>query len=286
VTDANPVPVRRGTAGRAGLVETSAQLRELMTSDPSDNVRDEAAEAYGRVAAPGALLGLVDELAAGEPADERLSALASALAHRSREVIDGLVARIDEAGGHTIVTERATVVKYAIYTRTLLSSGDPRDVATLLDALSSLDAGDRWNALDELADRWHEPGVLGRIAVAMLDPDVCVADRAAAIIQDLADTYEPAVMDDESRALLGRPDNLTGLIGLLAPSSTLHVHWLLTHVEFMPALLRAEVSGAHAARPVLWDLADHHGVRLFADGTAVLATGREVRWDDLSGALR
>ena len=273
-------------AGRAGLVETGAQLRELMTSDPSDDVRDEAAESYGRVATPDALLGLVDELAAGEPAEERLSAIASALAHRSRDVVDALVARIDEAGGHTIVTERATVVKYAIYTHTLMSSGDPHDVATLLDALSSLDAGDRWNALDELADRWHEPGVLGRIAVAMLDPDVCVADRAAEIIKNLADTYKPAAMDDESRALLGHPDNLTGLIGLLDSSSSLQVCWLLTHVEFMPTLLRAEVSGAHAIRPVLWELADHHGVRLFADGTAVLATGREVSWDDLSGALR
>ena len=58
------------------------------------------------------------------------------------------------------------------------------------------------------------------------------------------------------------------------------------HVEFMPALLRAEASGAHAVRPVLWNLADHHGVRLFPDGTAVLATGRELRWDDLPGALR
>jgi hypothetical protein len=176
--------------------------------------------------------------------------------------------------------------KYRSHTHNLISSGDPRDVDTLLDALSSPDAGDRWNGLDELADQWHEPGVLGRIAVAMLDPDICVSDRAASIIQDLASRYEPAAMDDESRALLGQPGHLAGLIGLLKPSSTLHVQWLLTHVEFMPTLLRAEVSGAHAARPVLWDLADHHGVRLFADGTAVLATGREVRWDDLSGALR
>jgi hypothetical protein len=49
--------------------------------------------------------------------------------------------------------------------------------------------------------------------------------------------------------------------------------------------LRAAVGGRHAVRPVLWNLADRHGMRLFPDGTAVLATGREVRWDDLSGAL-
>jgi hypothetical protein len=214
-----------------------------------------------------------------------MSALASALMYRSRDVVDGLVARIAEAGGHTVVTERAAVVKYRIHTHTLIFSSDPRDVATLLDALSSLDAGDRWNAVDELEDRWHEPGVLGRIAVAMLDPDICVADRAAGIIDDLADTYEPAAMDEESRVLLGHPDNLTSLIELLEPDSE-QVYWLLSHVEFMPALLRAEVSGAHAVRPVLWNLADHHGVRLFPDGTAVLATGQEVRWDDLPGALR
>jgi HEAT repeat protein len=272
-------------AGRAGLVETSAQLRELMRSDPDDAVRGEAARSYGRVAAPDALLRLVDELTAGEPPRERLSALADALSYRSRDVVDGLVARIAEAGGHTIVTERATVVKYRIHTHTLMSSSDPRGVATLLEALSSPDAGDRWNAVDELEDRWHEPGVLGRIAVAMLDPDICVADRAAGIIDDLADTYEPAAMDEESRALLGHPDTLTSLIELLEPDSE-PVYWLLMHVEFMPALLRAEVGGAHAVRPLLWYLADHHGVRLFPDGTAVLATGREVRWDDLPGALR
>ena len=85
-------------AGRAGLTETSAQLRELMRSDRSDDVRDEAAEAYGRVAPPDALLRLVEELAAGEPPGEHLTALGYALRHRSRDVVDGLVARISGAG--------------------------------------------------------------------------------------------------------------------------------------------------------------------------------------------
>jgi HEAT repeat protein len=274
-------------AGRAELVETGAQLRELMESDPSEEVRDEAAEAYGRVGALDALLGLVDELTASEPTSERMSAIACALRHRSRDVIDELVRHIAETGGRTIVTERAVIVWYPTYTYNLIFSAEPRDVATLLDVLTSLDAGDRWNAVNELADRWREPGVLGRIAVAVLDPHICVAERAAGIIRKLADTYEPDAMDDESRALLGHPDHLAGLIELLESSdSPSHLRWLLTHVEFMPTLLRAAVDGRHTVRPMLWDLADRHGMRLFPDGTAVLATGREVRWDDLSGAPR
>lgn len=101
-----------------------------------------------------------------------MSAIACALRHRSRDVIDELVLHIAETGGRTIVTERAVIVWYPTYTHTLIFSAEPRDVATLLDALTSLDAGDRWNAVNELADWWREPGVLGRIAVAVLDPHV------------------------------------------------------------------------------------------------------------------
>jgi len=94
------------------------------------------------------------------------------------------------------------------------------DVATMLDALSSPEAGDRWNAVDELADWWQEPGVLGRIAVAMLDPDSCVSGRAVAEIRRLADAYEPSAMDQDSVALLGHPGHLARLIELLGDPAT------------------------------------------------------------------
>jgi hypothetical protein len=273
-------------AGRAGLTETSARLLELMLSDPDEDVRNSAAESYGRVAEPDALLGLITELAASEPTSEQMSTLASALSCRLRAVVDQLVERITETGGHTIVTDRAVVVKYPAFTHNLLLSSEPRDMAALLEGLSSSDAGERWNALDALADWWREPGVLGRIAVAGLDPNACVAGRSAEILRDLASTYEPDAMDAESRAVLARPGNFASLIDLLeSPDSPHHVRWLLTHVEFIPQLLHAAVSGRDAVRPVLWNLADRHGLRLFADGSAVLSTGRLVRWEDLPGAL-
>jgi HEAT repeat protein len=285
--DADAREFGANAAGEGGLTAADVRLRELMYSDPSESVRSAAAQAYGHVATPEALLGLVDELAAGEPTDEQLAALATALAHPARDAVDRLVGRIAEIGGRTIVTDRAVVVSYSTHTYIIVSGGEPREVATLVEALSRPDPGERWNAVDELAGQWTESGVLGRIALAMLDPNECVADRAAAVVGDISSDFAPEVLDAESRELLGRPGNLDGLLELLeTPGAAVRVGWLLGHVEFLPDLLRAAVSGRSAVRQVLWDLGDRHGLRLLADGGAVLATGRQVRWEELPSVLR
>ena len=101
-----------------------------------------------------------------------------------------------------------------------------------------------------------------------------------AVITDTSGFGDPhGLCDDaESRALLGDPSILPRLV---QSPTDVPVRWLLTHAEFLPELLRAAAGGQDSVRPVLWHLADRYGVRLFADGTAVLATGVTVSWDDL-----
>ena len=273
-------------AGRAGLIETSTQLRELMTSDPDDVVRGAAAESYGRVAAPDALLGLVDELAAGEPTGERMSALASALMHRSRDVVDGLVARIAEVGGHTIVTEA----------RDRREVPDPHSHSHLLQRSprrghpARCAVQPRRGRSVERARRARGPVARARCARPDRRRDAGpghLRGRPGRRNHRRRRGHLRASRYGRGEPRIARPPRQPDQPDRVAGARLVeHVHWLLTHVEFMPTLLRAAVNGAHAIRPVLWDLADHHGVRLFPDGTAVLAAGREVRWDDLPGALR
>jgi hypothetical protein len=75
---------------------------------------------------------------------------------------------------------------------------------------------------------------------------------------------------------------------VLLESSSLQllVGWLIGQAELLPVLLRAAVGGRYATRQVLWNLAERHGLRLLADDRALLATGREVSWDELPDALR
>jgi hypothetical protein len=69
------------------------------------------------------------------------------------------------------------------------------------------------------------------------------------------------------------------------PDDGVGAAWLLTRPVFLPALLEALSAGHPGTRQVLWAIADRYGLRLFADGRALLATGREVSWDELPAAL-
>lgn len=284
--DARSRDFAAGMIGHAGITEAAARLHTLMTTDPDETVRSSAAESYGRVASLPMLLALAAACGQGAVPDPILGALSMALSSRPPEFAAQLVARIRETGGMALVTGRATIVRYATSTYITRTSTKPREVDALFVSLTDPDPAARWDAVDELADRWSAAeGVIGRLGVAMLDEDELVADLAKDRVDDIADWYRPDVVDPVSLRILAQPAVFAGLIDLLDSPSSAAPAWLLKHPEFLPMLLPVAVGGRAEVRQVLWDLADRYGLRLFPDGRALLADGRGVSWDELPGVM-
>lgn len=265
-------------AGQMRLSDAAPRLREWF-----DDARYPSAErAYGQVAPFSELAGLAADLSPGA-----CKALATAIQDRP-DVVDRLVALIRDAGGEVLIAEGAVVIGRPGYTYTSIRRRSPREPAELVEDVFAADPAVRWNAVNELTDRWSEAdGLLGCLGVAMLDENRLVAADAQSALEEVAESHTPDALDALSLARISDPAVRSRLIDLLDgdPDEGLGAAWLLTRPVFLPALLAALSAGHLGTRQVLWALADRYGLRLFADGRARLATGREVTWDELPAAL-
>jgi HEAT repeat protein len=276
--------------GDLRIAAAAPMLGRLMEYDPSADARDNHAATYGRVASVDALLSLADGLAAPGQHTESISAIASAIASRDAAVADALRSRVEAMGGVTLASSRAAIVRVGNHTSSFIAGdqGDPTDRASLLAAICSDDPAIRWDAVDELGEHWEEDGTLGQLALAMLDENVFVADRAAEIVSDLARDYQLNWLDEASDALVSSPENLSRLIDLLGDGGKRAdaARWLLALPEFVGPLIDAFANGEMAVRPPLWDLAERYELRLLSDRRAVLSSGEIVACDDLAAILR
>jgi hypothetical protein len=271
-------------AGQMRLTDTAPRLREWFDGGAGDNsARNSAVEdAYGQVAPFPELA----ELAA-HPSPEVCGVLAAAIQDRP-EVVDRLVAMIRDAGGDVLIAEGAVVIGIPGYTYTNIRRRSPREPAELVEDVFAANPAVRWNAVTELADRWTEAdGLLGCLGLAVLDENRLVAGHAQSALEDVAEHHTPDALDALSLERISDPMVRSRLIHLLDgdPDDGVGAAWLLTRPVFLPALLEALSAGHPGTRQVLWAIADRYGLRLFADGRALLATGREVSWDELPAAL-
>lgn len=287
----NPDPELRQIAveaiGRTGVRGMSTKLRAVMTSDPSEEVRSEAAEAFGRLAGPGDLVALLDEMLAAGPTSEPMVALTTALGFRDHGPLAPLHDRLRETGGRWLAAERGAVLRYPTYTFAKIERGDAPPLADVLAALAEDSPSRRWDALTDLTDHWAEAGVLGLVATSALDEDEFVRDRAAAVLADVVRKHPAARFDAASMALVAAPGTLAELLDLMA-EGTLNAGTLtplFARPEFLPALLKADADGNRAFRPILWEIAVRYELRLMSDGRVVLSSGEDVAWEDVPALL-
>jgi HEAT repeat protein len=266
--------------GEAGMTEYAPRLREMMSAD-SKREANNAAEAYAAVATGDDLIAIVDEMVATSFHGPLMLAVASALACRP-ELVDVLTGKIEETGGIALGTSRGATVRYPNNTYNVLLDDD-RDPAALLDAITDPDPGERWRAVRAMKPHLTVRGAIGAVGLALLDENECVAHAAESVLEDFQDNYTVTQLDDRSLELLSAPDTFARLADRLAQgdSAELVIASLLEQREFLPRLLQAYADGRPELRQVLWNLADRHQLRLFADGTALLPSGEMVSWAEL-----
>ncbi|MGK8503301.1 HEAT repeat domain-containing protein [Nocardia asiatica] len=269
--------------GAARITECAPRLRAMM-ADRSEGVADAAAKSFGLVATGEELVEIIDEMIVEDFPPVWMLAIASALIERP-ELGDLLLDRIEATGGTALIAGDSATVRYPANTYNLIGVDD-REPSALLEALADSDPRQRWLAVVASEPHLAFRGMLGAVGLAVLDQHPCVADRAVSVLGSFESNYAITQLDDLSLAVLGAPDAFARLADRLAAddSAARIVSWLLEQREFLPQLMRAYVDGRTELRRVLWYLSDRHGLRLFADGTALLPSGETVSWERFATA--
>ncbi|MDX8031428.1 HEAT repeat domain-containing protein [Lentzea sp. BCCO 10_0856] len=287
----SPEPELRASAirviGRAGLLGVTTRLRAMMNSDPSEDVRSDAAEAYGLLAEPEDLVALLDEMLAAGPTGKPMFTLTTALGFRDQGPLEPLYSRLRETGGRWLTGAHGAVLRYPSFTYSTIESGGSRSLSDVLEALAQDSPPGRWDAVIDLSDHWAEDGVLGLLASTLLDEDEFVCLRAGDVLSNVVRKHPTARFDAASMTRVTEPETLAGLVGLLGEGNpdTNQFSTLFARPEFLPALLRADANGNRAVRVILWDIAVRYELRLLSDGRVVLPSGDEVSWDDAPALL-
>lgn len=261
-----------------------ARLADVANADADQSVREDAAEAFGAIAPVDDVLDLIADYPSTDFDSRYSGAIASALSTRDSDTVRRLQAALTEAGGASIVADHAVAISFPGFAFRQTQPAPDRDTADLIDAYDHGDPNVRWEALEQLADRWYEPGVLGRFVTGLLDPHPCIVDRAEAVISAIQEDSRLTSLDDENERLV--TEHFSELCDRLeAADSTMQIAWLLALPRFLPLLLEAWRDGRSAVTCVLWDIAERHEIRLFADGRARLPWGEETTWEALPRVL-
>jgi HEAT repeat protein len=265
-------------------------LRTSLRSDVSEDVRDAAASAFGRLGAAKDVIELIDELEG--PRDFTLLAAVSnhLVSHPDEDAAEisarlaahdvELRARDDHTALILLTSMGDTKVRIGDPAENVPEGEDP--VQFYVGRLVADDPAIRWDAADALG-RLKAPAAIRPLVTCLLDPDPVVSHEAARSIQKMVDDqgiHDAAAMNlAAATAETRRAGTLGDLIHLLieerSDSVTEVMRGLLSVPEAMCELLADETNDDDIAA-ALWTIGERYNVRFMRDGTVITSNGERL----------
>jgi HEAT repeat protein len=290
-SDAEEIRVEACRAlGDLGSMSMAPKLKLVLAKDPSETVRDFAADAFGRLSRVSDIVKLIDDLK--DPDD--VTSLGAVTSHLSSHPDTDMAEISARLATHHIALlarpDRASMIIRTPHADTKWRNGTAEDhvpagddpVDFYVGQLAADDVPLRWDAADALG-RLRAVEAIPSLVGALLDADPIVAYEAARSIEQM--TRDEGLRDAAAMALAAAtthardagflPDLIHLLVEERADEVTSVTRDLLSVPEAMCELLAYE-SNDDDISAVLWTIAERYNLRFMPDGVVIMPNGERL----------